>query len=291
MTGLKWTEEELASRLGASTSAVRTEKLGPRHVALWRRLGIPGMEVCGWDPPGEYHHYDYNNSHQLREISSEARNQGVDIVSVHAPRVPLSSESEHERRQAVGELAAAAEAALELGASIFVCHFRYPCGPNTAAEKSVRAMLDLFGGTRLILVEENGEDLRDFAKLVDTIGSGQFGMCVDIGHVVDPDGVNPFTRETTAYETMSLCGRRVLHLHLHDFRAGARNPRGGLEPDHFPPFKGEIKWTEVFRALQDIDYRGTFMFEAAYHHDDVLPKIAAFPREFMQRLELTRDPV
>lgn len=285
MTGLKWTEEDMASRLGASSMAVRTESLGGRHLSIWRELGIGKMEICGWERPGEYLHYDHNDRHQLKDISSEARNQGVEIVSVHAPQVPLSCDSERERRGAVRELAAAAEAALELGASIFVCHFRYPGGLNHAAERSVREMLDLFDGSPMKLLEENGEDLHDFVKLVDNVGSKQFGMCVDIGHTVDPDKGNPFTKNRAAYETMSLCGQRVMHLHLHDFRSGAKNPHGGFEPDHFPPFDGEIKWEEILLALQDMQYGGVLMFESAGFHENVLQKIAAFPRKLIERLE------
>jgi len=73
---------------------------------------------------------------------------------------------------------------------------------------------------------------------------------------------------------MAGCGHRLFHVHLHDFADTG---------DHHPPFDGNIRWEEIFRALQDIGYEGEFMFEAApkISVEETLRKIAAFPQRFV----------
>ena len=119
--------------------------------------------------------------------------------------------------------------------------------------------------------------------LVDRVGSEQFGMTVDIGHARDSDGINPFIKREVARRTMAQCERRLFHLHLHDFTDG----------DHIAPFLGRIEWEEVFAALADTDYAGSYMFEAGpfrkkYINGDIPPsevlrRTAAFPPTFAER--------
>ncbi len=288
MENFDWTEDEIASRIGASTLALLykkfSEPLGARHIARWRELGITKMEVgssC----------YDSGNSKQIKEIAVESRNQGVEIVSVHPSSGKFSSAwadgtSEQERRAAVEQAIVEGEAALSMGATILVCHF----GTTDFSEKSVHELLDYFKGMPLKLGAENvgkavsrlqdSDDLRDYAAFVDRINSDQFGMVVDTGHARDPDGINPFIKEGAAYEAISLCGPRVIHLHLHDVGDGA--------DDHLPPMDGGVKWLEIFSALREIQYKGVLMFESIItdQHQGVLEKIAAFPQNFMGRYNL-----
>ncbi len=78
-----------------------------------------------------------------------------------------------------------------------------------------------------------------------------------------------------------LPGDRLIHLHLHDW----------VDQDHFSPLDGAIQWDEIFTAFRDIDYKGWFMFEAAYPPGQrgevdpnyVLDKVGAFPRGFIER--------
>ena len=95
-------------------------EFGGRRIAQVREAGIRRLEVCGLHPPS---HYDYRDRAQIREIASECRKQGIEIVAVHGPGAPYQSEDDDERRAAVEEAVAAARATIELGASVFVAHF------------------------------------------------------------------------------------------------------------------------------------------------------------------------
>ncbi len=269
-----WTADEIEQRLGASTVVFKGgPQIGAREIALVREAGIRRVEITGIRSPKSF---DFRNQAQIDEVRTECRRQGITISSVHGPKGLYDSDDEAQRRSAVAEALVAARVAIELEASILVCHF----GTNGPAEKTVAEMLDQTRGSDLKLAVENGQDLRPFAAIVDRIDSDRFGMVVDIGHTRDPDGVNPFKKPGRAYETMLQCGPRLIHLHLHD----------SLEHDHVAPLEGVVVWDEVFSAFRDMDYPGLFMFESAYPAHPrtpdaayVLAKTAAFPHGFVER--------
>ena len=273
-----WSANEIEARLGVSTICFPgDERFGARRIGQIRAAGLTRLEVCGLHPPS---HYDYHDRAQVREITSECKKQGIEIVAVHGPGVPYQSDDEDERRAAVEEVVAAAQVAIEMGASVFVAHF----GISDQSAKTVIETLDRLPGSDLKLTVENGGDLREFSAFVDRIGSDRFGMVVDIGHPEDEDGVNPFLKQGVARETMALCKHRLFHVHLHDVTDG----------DHRPAFDGNIQWDDLFAAFRDIAYTGEFMFESAYPDDEVvLAKTAAFPQAFVQRygpLDRARRP-
>ena len=270
----EWTAREIAQRLGVSTVVFKGgPPIGAKEIAAIRDAGITRVEITGIRSPTSF---DFRNRAQRSEIMAECRKLGVSITSVHGPRGSYDSEIEDERKGAVAEALVAARVAVELGASVLVCHF----GTNGQGEKTVVEMLDQLEGSDLKLAVENGEDLRDFAAIVDRIDCDRFGMVVDIGHTRDPDGVNPFKTPDRARQSMLQCGKRLIHLHLHD----------SLEHDHVAPLEGKIEWGEIFAAFRKIDYQGVFMFEAAYpahprqpHPEYVLARTAAFPKAFVER--------
>ena len=264
----QWRTAEIRERLGFSTIALPgTASFGAREIAMIRQAGITRVEICGLHPRS---HYDYHSHEQVSEIMAECQKQGVTIVAVHGPSVPYNSEYEEVRKGAVREAVTAAKVAEELGASVFVAHF----GIDVYSEKTVSDMLGQLGSSRLKLTVENGDDLRKYMMFVDKIGSDRFGMVVDIGHTRDPDGVNPFIKKDRARQTMAQCGKRLFHVHLHDF----------TDRDHIPPFDGNIQWQEIFAAFEDITYEGEFMFEAAGTPKEVLQKTASFPETFVRSL-------
>ncbi len=265
----QWRAGEIHERLGCSTILFpATTSIGAREISMIRQAGIARVEICGFHPRS---HYDHRNQAQVSEIMEECQKQGVAIVAVHSPSVPYNSEYEGVRKAALKEAIIAARAAEEMGASIFVAHF----GKDEHSEKTVSEMLKEISDCRLKLAVENlpGENLREFMRFVDKIGSDQLGMAVDIGHTRDSDGINPFIKKDSARQMMAQCGERVFHVHLHDF----------TERDHIAPFDGNIQWGEIFAAFKDIGYEGELMFEAeAGRPEEVLQKTAAFPETFIR---------
>ena len=272
-----WTAEEIEARLGASTVAFRAppypRPIGAPEIAAMREAGLTRIEVTGIRSPRGF---DYESRRQIDEVAAACRNEGVEVVSMHGPNAAYGAVDEAARRAAVGRAVNAVRVAEELGAGVVVVHF----GTDERAERSVVDVLERTEDSTLRLAVENGKDLRDFANIVDRVGSDRFGMIVDVGHTRDAHGVNPLTVPGAARRTMAFCGDRLIHLHLHDFR----------ETDHLAPMDGGIVWDEIFAAFRDIDYQGLFMFESAWKDTTraigpgyVLAKTAAFPRAFAER--------
>jgi len=266
---LHTTAEDIRERLGCSTVAIPSEvRLSARHMAMIREAGITRVELCGLFDPSTY---DYHDRAQVSEIMTECDRQGISIVSVHGPGLMYHCAYEEVRKAIVKEAIAAVRAAEDMGASIFVAHF----GTNEASERTVREMLNQLNGCNIKLAVENVANLKDIPAMVDSVGSDRFGVTLDIGHERDEDGVSPFLKKRGARRMIALCGRRLMHLHLHDF----------LNEGHYPPFEGKVLWDEVWLALEEVSYTGEFMFEAIARGsvDNVLSKTAAFPEEFVKR--------
>jgi sugar phosphate isomerase/epimerase len=264
------TADDIRERLAISSIYLHPDggRLDARRIADIRKAGITRIEIDGCL---SRKHYDYRDREQVAEIASECERQGVSVVSVHCPGLPHTSDYEGVRRAVISESLTSARVAEELGASFFVLHL----GLGDLAERTACEMLEALGDRSIKLATENGADLKNFAAFVDKIGSARLGMVVDIGHTRDHDKVNPFTKKDCARQTIGVCGTRLFHLHLHDF----------VDSDHYPPFDGCIQWKELFLGLQDIDYKGWYMFESAgmTSPEDTLKKVAAFPAGFAER--------
>ena len=270
----QWTPQEIEARLGCSTVVFpRDRLLLTEDIARMREYGITLIEICDLGEPA---HLDIHDRSHISQVMSECERQGLSIVANHSPGFPYTDVDEDIRKKAVSEGVVAAKVAEEMGAGVLVCHFE----TDAQSEKSVTEMLEQLQGYSVKLAIENGKDLADYTAFVDKIGSAQFGMVVDIGHTRDEDGTNPFIKKERARENMAQCGKRLIHVHLHDF----------LDRDHVAPLDGEVQWAEVFAAFKEIDYQGPLMFEAAFPPDKpelapdyVLGKTAAFPKSFVER--------
>lgn len=272
--GLPYTAAEIAGRLGISMAVFQTQRLGARHVAAIRELGIQRIELVMAPKT-----FDFQNRRQVKDVLTECQKQRVSIVSVHGNlRRKYNDPVEEKRRAAATMLLDEIRFSEEAGVGILVAHF----GTNEQARKTVTELLDRTKDLRIRLTVENmGGGLKPYANFVDRIGSDRFGLTVDIGHARDPDGVNPFVKPGRAADVLALGGHRVWHLHLHDtFKLPTK-------PDHRAPLhpNGLIRWEEVFVGLKTIDYRGVFLFEDGRGEN---PKewtrlAATFPENFVTR--------
>jgi len=271
---LPYTAREITARLGISMAVYQKERLGARHVAAVRAAGIDRIELVVIPQS-----FDIHNRAQVSEIFTECQRQKVTIVSVHGNlQRKYNDPDDEKRRAAAAHLLDEIRFAEEAGAGILVAHF----GTNKQSYKTVTELLGKISDLNIRLTVENMRgSLKAYAAFVDKINSNQFGMTVDIGHIRDADGVNPFTRQGRAGEVFAQGGRRIWHLHLHDtFRLKTK-------PDHRAPMHpdGIIEWGEVFTALKAIDYRGVFMFEDGRGENprQWVSLAAAFPKNFIAR--------
>jgi sugar phosphate isomerase/epimerase len=93
----------------------------------------------------------------------------------------------------------------------------------------------------------------EFADFYDALPSEYFSCCVDIGHCA-------LVGETPE-NILRIMGDRVACLHVHD--------NDTYDDWHFPPFTLDLNWTEIAKALADINYQGYITLEA----DNILADI------------------
>ena len=268
----------MRAKLGISTNCFWPDKrrIDGEMLASIRKAGIKRVELAAEEPD----HFDHNDRKHIEEIKRECREQGMQIVSYHAPNLPFDFPTETIRNAVVTDAVAILRAAEELGAAVVVWHGMLL---NDTAIRNLHDIFDRLDGSRIRAATENGEKLEDYAAAVDRVGIERFGMIVDIGHTIDDDGINPMTKKERARKTIGICRDRLFHLHLHEFQEGA---------DHWPPFYGEslIQWDELFKGLADIGYDGELMFESVTPRPDDpiafnenLQRVATFPEEFARK--------
>lgn len=86
----------------------------------------------------------------------------------------------------------------------------------------------------------------DLIKVIDAVGSDQFGICLDTGHLhISGGNQGDFIRRA---------GKLLRALHIADNR--------GEQDEHLMPFnRGTVDFVDVARALQEIGYTGPFNME------------------------------
>ncbi|MBQ8849977.1 MAG: sugar phosphate isomerase/epimerase [Clostridia bacterium] len=88
----------------------------------------------------------------------------------------------------------------------------------------------------------------EFVRYVDTLDSEYMIACLDVGHVGLP------MQDDEAHDFVRYLGHdRLQSLHIHD------NDYKGDQ--HIMPYAGKMNWTELAKALGEIDYTGDFTYE------------------------------
>ena len=90
--------------------------------------------------------------------------------------------------------------------------------------------------------------IKEFIRYVDTLDSEYIVACLDVGHVGLPN------HSEQAQDFVRALGHdRLKSLHIHD------NDYKGDQ--HLLPYQGKLNWSEITRALGEIDYDGDFTYE------------------------------
>lgn len=92
-----------------------------------------------------------------------------------------------------------------------------------------------------------GDNIDDFNYLFERLHSGHFMFCLDTGHANIGEGVVPY---------IECLGEKTKIVHYHDNK--------GSNDNHLPIGEGIINWKEVVKALDSINYNGSFISECQY---------------------------
>lgn len=108
------------------------------------------------------------------------------------------------------------------------------------------------------------------AAWVDELNDPAIGYCLDLGHcgLVELDAADEIRK----------LGTRITALHVHD--------NNFVEDQHILPYQGHADWADILSALGEVDYKGSFTFEA----DCFLEKVpaAVLPTALQLMVEIGR---
>ena len=144
------------------------------------------------------------------------------------------------------------------------------------AEKyKTKIALETFGAARVqgARIRDFFADPTEFKYQFDSMNTEYKTMCVDTGHTHEAESfwVPP------PQDMIRILGSDITLLHLHD--------NSGHWDDHLLPGMGNIKWGEVFGALDEVGYSGVYNFELSYGFaGSLLEEYLAFAGKYLRRL-------
>jgi len=147
--------------------------------------------------------------------------------------------------------------------------------PNVVMDRLVEQCVRLADfaaarGVKLAFEPEPGmflDTMDKFAELHGRVNRPNFGLTVDIGHLVC-QGEVPVSDWLVKWKDW------LWNVHIEDMKAGVH--------DHLMFGEGELDFTEAFAALKEIDYRGGVFVELSRHSYDAV-NAARKSMEFLKR--------
>lgn len=140
----------------------------------------------------------------------------------------------------------------------------------TRSKKEIQKLIPLAKELKVVIaVEEVWNKFLlspiEFAKYVDEFNSPWVKAYFDVGNVV-----------LFAYpqDWIRTLGKRIVKLHLKDFRFHAEKGTGKRIAEFVPLREGDINWKEIYSALQSIGYRGSATVEVTGGDRAVLQEIS-----------------
>ncbi len=225
--------------------------------AALAKAGIGQIELSSGAIAPFYDVLDY--PHCAGEISRKARENGVEISSVHLPFGPFAqldpaSRDAEVRKLIVEKQTELMKAAADAGVGIAVIHpsgepykdeeraelLEIACGTIsmlTDAAVSAGITLALENLPRTCLCRTRDEML----YFLDRIPN--LRVCYDMNHCLLESNI----------DYIKAVGRRIVTLHISDYDF--------IDERHLLPGRGLNNWEEIINTLEEVDYKGRFLYE------------------------------
>ncbi len=215
----------------------------------------------------------FENDEAVQGVIESAGEHGLTFWSVHAPfggEVDLSQPEELARRHSVQCILRSVEIARMIGAGLVVIHAGLTTGDEAEQEQrrrqAIRSINELVKRSSQAGVEiaveylptnkericNTSKDCNELLALVD----GEPGICMDTNHA---NLGEPLSEAVTAL------AERIVTLHVSD--------NDGVEERHIMPGEGTIDWTEFVGLLDQIGYRGPYIYEASKSSEDIAERL------------------
>ena len=251
-------------QLGVSTMALMDEPLDRDLLERIKAAGAASVELTDYHPT-----FDYADIKAFSVLRSSLDNLGLELNSLHAhlkyldPECDLAATDRLQREHVVTSYRRAIDTVRAVGGGILVTHDNLipNVGEPDHADRKVALLENLakiaaYGSNQgvPIAVENhpNGyfQHPEHLVALLEEIETGNVGICIDTGHrnlCGDPA------------QAIRIAGKHLITVHIHD--------NHGERDEHLLPMRGAIDWDDVFDALGQIGYPGTFMYEISKPED------------------------
>jgi len=295
--GAHWSVLDIRARLGISLTYFYYNY---SHLAMLPRVqysilervraaGIPIVDIADYGDEKMYVPYTTKQPETIRALAKQCREVGLQISGMHStlganPRPPLFNQLDIARKEI--------DLLLESGGHIWLTHLTAGNGvQNPENRKAIESLLKSYENTNLVLTVENtkaGQDVAECVAFANAVDHPKFGVTIDIGHCVAPHkvedrakGMHPMCDPGGPTKIIQMAAKRLVHMHLHDFHRASTG-----WGDHHVPFLGNVRWVELFDALEEVNYRGTFLFETTeLYENTAVESVGAFP----EMLQVVRD--
>ena len=251
-------------RFGVSTIAVMDEPLDHDLIERMEATGAASVELTDYHPS-----FDYADLKAFSVLGSSLDNLGLELNSLHThlkyldPECDLAATDRLQREHVVTSYRRAIDTVRAVGGGILVTHDNLipNVGEPDHADRKVALLENLakiaaYGSNQgvPIAVENhpNGyfQHPEHLVALLEEIETSNVGICIDTGHrnlCGDPA------------QAIRIAGKHLITVHIHD--------NHGERDEHLLPMRGAIDWDDVFDALGQIGYPGTFMYEISKPED------------------------
>ena len=250
-----YTVDEIKSRQSISTLIFyRYRPIDRASLAELTRCGIRRIELL--ECPDQF---DMTNPPSMKLVADTCRDSGIDIVAYHAHKTNFANlETEADRIRRVDRCKRQVDTLLDLGGRIWASHAQ---ADDDVMRKSFEELARHVEGSPAVLAVENfgrnGTTVEGRMAFLDGLNHPQVGLLLDTGHLWHDreqiDGRQPLTVPGGPTKYLDLCGRRLVHLHMHGF----------IGTDHYPPMieGDQLQWVELFAKLYALGYPGPLNFE------------------------------
>jgi sugar phosphate isomerase/epimerase len=187
---------------------------------------------------------------------------GVEVRTIHADfggSIDISALDQPIRSAGIQAFGTALNLATRMGAQTVIVHPSSEPITNEArtrrmakAKSSIMTISDMANNVGCRIALELlprtclGHSVEELLSLLDAVDPGIAGVCLDTNHLMDD-----FTSLPVVVRNL---GPRLLTLHCSDY--------DGVDEKHWPPGRGVINWQDFLRALRDVDFSGSFNYEA-----------------------------
>lgn len=241
---------------GLSTRGFSNERLGSRTLDRILGAGFRQIEIFA-----VRRHFDYWDTHRMRDVGGWFSDHEVSCHALHAPpfaglnglragglAISVAYKERRLRIESMDEIKLVLDAAEHLPFRYLVLHLgldeEYALEKFDAAFTSLEH-LRLFAKDRgvKLLLENTRSPLGNPERLLQFLNYTRLddiGICFDVGHARLTGGVR---------EAFQALGARTAVVHLHDNR--------GEEDDHLMPFDGSMDWAAIVQELRSADSAGS----------------------------------